>query len=115
MKNIISSLYKGKCTIVEYQSVKDLVTKRTTNKEVIILENQPCRLSYKSVVKSTEGNVSEIIQITKLFLDPSINIKPGSKIIVTQNGVTKEYKNSGEPALYSNHQEIILELFDRWT
>ena len=37
-----------------------------------------------------------------------------NRVIVTQNGETTEYKNSGKPAIYSSHQEIILELFDGW-
>ena len=114
-KKAIESLYNGKCTVIEYQTYKDPITKRTTSKEVMVLENQPCRLSYKTIAKTTEGNVSEVVQVTKLFLDPSIEIKPGSKIVVSQNNRTVAYKNSGVPAIYSNHQEIALEIFERWS
>ena len=53
-------------------------------------------------------------QTIKLYIYPDINIKNGSKIIVTQNGKKQEYKNSGEPARYETHQEIMLELFKGW-
>ena len=49
---------------------------------------------------------------TKLFISPEVEIKPGSKIVVTQNGVTTEFSNSGKPAIYTNHQEIMLKLFE---
>lgn len=55
-----------------------------------------------------------ISQGTKLFTVPEIQIKPGSKIIVTQNGVTTVYSSSGVPAVYPTHQEVILELFEGW-
>lgn len=114
-KKAIESLYNGKCTVIEYQTYKDPITKRTTSKEVMVLENQPCRLSYKTIAKTTEGNASELVQVTKLFLDPSIIVNEGSKIVVTQNNRIVAYKNSGVPAIYTNHQEIILELFERWS
>lgn len=48
----------------------------------------------------------------KLFISPDVAIKAGSKIIVTQHGRTTEYSNSGVPAVYPTHQEIMLTLFN---
>ncbi|HBF9649321.1 TPA: hypothetical protein KO375_003984 [Clostridioides difficile] len=106
-RKAIEMLYRDKCTIIEYQPVKDPVTKRTNNKEVIVLENQPCKLSYKNIVSATEGKVAKLEQTIKLFISPDIEIKAGSKLIIND----KEYVRSGESAIYPNHQEIILELF----
>ncbi|HBG7381158.1 TPA: hypothetical protein KRD64_003799 [Clostridioides difficile] len=112
-RRAIELLYRDKCTIVEYQPVKDPVTKRTNNKEVVVLENQPCKLSYKNITSATDGKVAKLEQTIKLFISPNISIKAGSKLIITnQNNVTKEYIRSGEPAIYQNHQEIILELLE---
>lgn len=111
-RKAIEILYRDKCTIVEYQPIKDPVSKRTSNKEVVILENQPCKISYKNIVSATEGKVAKLEQTIKLFISPNISIKAGSKLIITnQNNVTKEYVRSGESAIYPNHQEVILELF----
>ncbi|WP_331674612.1 hypothetical protein [Clostridioides difficile] len=106
-RKAIEMLYRDKCTIVEYQPIKDPITKRTNNKEVIVLENQPCKLSYKNIVSATEGKVAKLEQTIKLFISPDIEIKAGSKLIIND----KEYVRSGESAIYPNHQEIILELF----
>lgn len=106
-RKAIEMLYRDKCTIIEYQPVKDPVTKRTNNKEVIVLENQPCKLSYKNIVSATEGKLAKLEQTIKLFISPDIEIKAGSKLIIND----KEYVRSGESAIYPNHQEIILELF----
>lgn len=111
-RKAIESLYKGTCTIKEYRDVKDPVTHITQKKEVMVLENQSCRLSYSKVASATQTNApATVVQSIKLFIAPEIDVKPGSKIVVTQNGRTAEYSRSGEPALYSNHQEIMLELF----
>ncbi|ENY8740178.1 hypothetical protein QVB53_18205 [Clostridioides difficile] len=106
-RKAIEMLYRDKCTIVEYQPIKDPITKRTNNKEVIVLENQPCKLSYKNIVSATEGKLAKLEQTIKLFISPDIEIKAGSKLIIND----KEYVRSGESAIYPNHQEIILELF----
>ena len=54
------------------------------------------------------------VQTVKLLLPPDIVVLPGSKITVTQNKITEDYTSSGIPALYVTHQEIVLELFERW-
>ncbi|EQG59721.1 hypothetical protein [Clostridioides difficile] len=74
---------------------------------MIVLENQPCKLSYKNIVSATEGKLAKLEQTIKLFISPDIEIKAGSKLIIND----KEYVRSGESAIYPNHQEIILELF----
>lgn len=107
-RKAIEMMYRDKCTIVEYQPVKDPVSKRTSNKEVVALENQPCKLSYKNIASATDGKVAKLTQMIKLFISPNINIKAGSKLIINN----KEYARSGEPAIYSNHQELLLELLE---
>lgn len=114
-RKAIESLYTGLCTISEYEKVKNKETKRTELKENIILENKPCRISYNSFnATAIQDDANSVSQSIKLFIAPEIEIKSGSKIIVTQNGVTKEYQRTGEPAVYATHQEINLELFKGW-
>ncbi|HEB5000133.1 TPA: hypothetical protein R0E49_000643 [Clostridioides difficile] len=105
-RKAIEMLYRDKCTIVEYHPIKDPITKRTNNKEVVVLENQPCKLSYKNITSATDGKVAKLEQTIKLFISPNIEIKAGSKLIINN----KEYVRSGESAIYPNHQEVVLEL-----
>lgn len=77
-----------------------------------VLVDQPCRLSFSSSPSVSDGDVPKINQTVKLFFAPEITIKEGSKITVTQNGVATVYKQSGVPAVYQTHKEILLELFD---
>ena len=111
-RKAIESLYKGQCTVSEYQSVNDPVTKITEKQEVAVLTGQPCRLSFKAVTGTTTADgAANITQAVKLFIAPELNIKPGSKLTVMQNGVIADYQSSGQPAVYTHHQEIVLELF----
>lgn len=110
------SLYDGLCSIYEYKAIKDENTKLIKPAgEVLTAENIPCRLSFSNIPAAQENTVAVGVQQTaKLFLGPEVKVMPGSKLVVTQNGAEKAYKNSGEPAVYSSHQEINLELFTKW-
>ena len=105
--------YDGTFTVTEHRKVTK--TNHTTGfQDVDVLVDQPCRLSFSSSPSTSDGNVAAINQTVKLFFAPEIVVKEGSKITVTQNGVTTVYKRSGVPAVYSTHAEIYLELFDGW-
>ena len=51
-------------------------------------------------------------QFTVLFIRPDLTIKAGSVIEVTQHGITTKYRRSGTPTVYTNHQEVILTLYE---
>ena len=108
--------YEGLCTIYEYRDVTDEKTKLSSEEEVAVIEDQPCKLSFEklnSVVQTETAAVQA--QEVKLFLAPEIAVGSNSKIVVTQNGITNEYSASGIPAVYSTHQEITLESFRGWS
>lgn len=108
--------YEGICTIYEYRDVTDEKTKLSSEEEVAVIEDQPCKLSFEklnSVVQTETAAVQA--QGVKLFLGPEIVVGSNSKIVVTQNGITNEYSASGVPAVYSTHQEITLESFRGWS
>lgn len=110
-RKAIESRYKGFCDILEKRKVKDEVTKATVLKDIAVLSNQPCRLSYSSFGTANQTDtVSNIEQTIKLFIAPEIKVAPGSKLRITQNGTTTDYISSGVPAVYETHQEVSLEL-----
>lgn len=114
-RKAIESLYDSTATVMEYRPVKDPESKRTTQQEVTVLTGQPCRVSFKTVSQAKGSEVAAVVpQVIKLFLAPELTIKAGSKISVSRKGVNIDYKNSGQPAIYETHQEILLELFKGW-
>lgn len=107
--------HTGLCSVIEYQSVTDDNTKITRKAEVTVLEDVPCKLALKTLDTTVNSETAAAKQQgTKLFLAPNIIVKAGSKIVVTQNGVTTAYKASGEPAVYPTHTEVVLDLFAGW-
>ena len=114
MRKAIEAMYKDTCDVIEHQKVTDPVTKKTGFADATVLMEQPCRLSYKSVTPTGDGNTASVSQEIKLFISPDVIIKEGSKIIVTHKGVAEAFTRSSKAAVYDTHQEITLELFDRW-
>lgn len=108
----IEELYDDTCNIYESGYIKDQetgITKPTD--DVLVVANQQCRISFKTITPANQtesGNKTS--QEIKLFIAPELLIKEGSKIVITRNGRATEYRNSGTPAIYDTHQEIILTL-----
>lgn len=94
--------------------MEDDITGETTTDLVKVYEDIPCRVSKKTIASPIGSNeINNAIKYEPvLFINPDIAIKPGSQIEVTQNGVTRKYKRSGEPFPYTNHQEIVLQKVD---
>lgn len=115
VRKAIESMYIGTCMITEHQKVKK-GNKSTGFQDVVVLENQPCKLSFEKITNTNPTETATLlVQTVKVLIVPEIQIKPGSKLTITQNGVTTDFKNSGEPAMFGTHQEIILELFKGWS
>ena len=112
-KNPLAILWTGRCTIYEYVETIDPETYQSTQKLSAVLVDEPCRLSYNhEQATDIRSGAAVVSQSITLFIRPDLVIKPGSVIEITQNGVTEKYKGSGQPAVYSNHQQIILQLYE---
>lgn len=107
----LARLYVDTCSVIECRKVID-VNGIHHEEEVTVYENVPCKLTHKTITQVVDGVEPKMSLVSKLNLAPDIEIKPGSKIIVTRDGVSTVYKNSGQPARYLNHQSITLELED---
>ncbi len=113
IRKAIEQLYVGRCRITNRQKTVDPVTKITSFKDVVLCEDEPCRLSYSTISRSSDTDtITNVNQVVKLFLRPELVVDAGSKITVTQNGRTTNYVASGQSAVYTNHQEILLGLGD---
>jgi hypothetical protein len=111
VNNILATLWIGTATISEYQEVTDPNTFQTTTKLVPVIQDEPCRLSYSALpITDIETGLPQVKQETTLFIRPDIIINPGSVIEITQRGRTNKYKQTAEPAIYTNHQEIKVSL-----
>ena len=110
----LKMLWRDRCTVMVRQRQTDPITKLTDFVETVVLENQPCKLSFETLAATSDGNVAAATQSVKLFLDKDVDIPAGSKIIVTRGKRTFTYAKSGEPGVFTYHQEIQLEKWKRW-
>ena len=111
-RSALETLYFDTATIIEYREVFNPEDGSTGVEEVVLCENQPCKISHEDIKYNYDRDASDGVMLaSKLFIRPELIIKSGSKIIVTRNGVSTTYKNSSEPARYMNHQEIKMELW----
>ncbi|MCL2488374.1 MAG: hypothetical protein FWE80_06795, partial [Oscillospiraceae bacterium] len=115
----VKSLWDGRCTVYVREAVTNPANGQTDQIEVATLKNEPCRLSHGSSAgavsaASPKSSAAAVNQGVKLIISKDIVIPAGSKITVTQNGKTADYIRSGESAMFSVHNEIALELFERW-
>ena len=102
-------LYTDRCDIYCFEKIIDEKTKISRTKKVKKYENQPCRVSFKNISNSSQGELKNgITQVIKLFISSTIEIKEGSEIEINRNNRILKYKASGIPAIYSSHQEVIL-------
>lgn len=113
--NAIKSLWEGICTVTVRTNTTSQSTGRAVASEVDTYTDEPCHITFDAVSPTEpNSNAAQPIQRITLFVDRAVDIPPGSKITVTQNGVTGVYEQSGVPAVYSVHKEIPLELFKGW-
>ncbi len=114
-KNALKRLWDGLCDVYVVETTVNTENGRNERTEVLKIQNEPCRLSFSNISTTTEQDSAPLIQqAVKLFISKSVEIPPGSKIVVTQEGEQTIYTNSGKPAVYSCHQEIVLEHFKEW-
>ena len=113
-KKALMKLWKDLFSLVEFQ--EDVKSNDADGfKEVTILENQPCKLSFSTLKEANQNDTgAAVTQVVKLFCDNLIDIKPGSKIIVQRDNQLFEFSQSGIPGVFSNHQEIVLIPFQGW-
>ncbi|MBS4931108.1 MAG: hypothetical protein KH020_07235 [Clostridiales bacterium] len=113
-KQALKMLWKDKCKItIKDQEIFDPESKTTSYADSVLVENEPCKLSFETLSTSSEDAVkAKIIQKAKLFIKSEIIIPPGSIVEVTRGTRVFVFSATGLPGVFSNHQEIMLETED---
>ena len=113
-RSALRRMWKDTCTVYEYQAVLQ-ENKSTVHEEVAIISDEACKLSF-TYLRSTNqtDTAAKTPQIVKLFLDETLEIKAGSKIVVKRCNQLFEYGHSGEAGIFEHHQEIVLIPFEGW-
>lgn len=116
MRNVrkdLERLYDCTANIYEFSKVKNPDTRITEDVEVLKFENIACRISrVKTSDLRKESNIPTTEFTTRLFCSNEIDIKEGSKVVVSKQGKEITFI-SGVSMLYSYHQEVALKLFKK--
>ena len=114
-QDALRRLWDGLCDVYVLETAVNKENGRDESTEIQKIHGEPCRLSFSSVSSTTEKDGAPLIQqAVKLFVSKEVEIPAGSKIVVTQEGQTNAYAQSGEAAFYSTHQEIMLVPFKEY-
>ena len=118
VRKAIESRYESTCSVYVYDDVFDPDTKQTKRERVLLIENQPCRLSYQtqafaSLVSTQTDGIPASYQSTKVFLAPELDIPENSEIEVNWQGRLLKFKRSSVPVIHTNHQEVMVEVLDQ--
>ena len=111
VREAFEKMYDSTCTVVVHEEYEK-PNGSTGFRDVIVLENEPCKLQYSSVKSAEQGEAAATVsQEIRLFIRPDVEISAGSQIIVK----SVKYGLSGVSAKYDTHQEIVLSLWERWS
>lgn len=118
VRKAIESRYESTCSVFVYTDKFDEDTKQTKRVRELLIENQPCRLSYQtqafaSLVSSQAEGVPSSYQSTKVFLAPELDIPENSELEVSWQGRLLKFKRSSVPVIHTNHQEVMVEVLDQ--
>ncbi|MNI47652.1 hypothetical protein D3C73_1021830 [compost metagenome] len=107
----IERTYTDRMTVQRVEKVK--VNGETKQQLVTVFEQQPCRISQKTLSANGQTeSVNKIAYETKLFTSPELEIKQGDTLTVTRGNITRKY-TAGEPFPYESHQEISIQREDK--
>ena len=108
----VEGMYCDSCTVYEYCNVIN-DNKSTSLKEMAVLKDYPCKLSYETEANTSQSETADYKkQVIKLFIAPELNIKAGSRIDVKHMDRVLMFKCSGEPLIYPSHQEVMLTVYE---
>ncbi len=111
LRSVIESTYRGEMTI--YRRYAKIENGRTVFREIAAYTGLPCALSRGGSTRRKgtaiwQGELAEVRYDAKIFASPDTVIPAGCRIVVTQDGVQREFITCGEATVYPTHQEIMV-------
>lgn len=113
-RKALERLWRDRCWVYVQEESTDPATNLTDFEEKPLFENQPCKLFFSTLSATSGDELPVVAQVVKLFLAPELEVPPGSKIVIQRSDREFTFTRSGEPGVFSDHQEILLEQFKGW-
>ena len=113
-RGALRKLWLDACTVYEYQPVVK-GNGGTVHEEAAVLVDEPCKLSFSRLAPVNQTDTAaSVTQVVKLFLDETLEIKVGAKIVVNRQGKAFIYAHGGKTGVFTHHQEVVLEPWEGW-
>ena len=114
----LEKLWKDRMTVTVKQPYKK-ADKSTDFRDVVTIEDKPCKISFSdniafNLLVDSNGVASPLKKTIKLFCSSEWDIPAGSKIAITHHGSTNNYTHSSKPSVFTDHQEILLDVLKEW-
>ena len=115
----LRKLWRDACTIQTAQKTTQ-ENGATRLSWVDLCRDEPCKVSFHNHVVSAPADTaysaaSAVQQETKVFIRPDLDVPAGSRITVsTHGGKTLYFESSSIPLHFTNHQEILVEVVQKW-
>ncbi len=111
IRGLLEATYQARMTV--YTRAFQEREGRMTQVEIVALRDVPCAVSWGGNFRKRgdsikQSNFPEIREEARIFAAPNLRIPPGSRIVVTDCGVVKNFISSGDGIVYPTHQEIIV-------
>jgi len=113
-KEIAERLWFGVCDVLVEETKENPTNRRMETVWTIKYSGIKCKRIYKSSPVAVMTDLrNKTDQQIELLISKEYEIPTGSKIVYTENGITTEYKRTGEAEIYpSYHQQIYLEIIE---
>lgn len=107
----IDKLNTGRMTIFNYEPTEE--ESGITEFELVpIQEDVPCRLSYQDKQSATKDEPAQALKSIRVITALDVDIKEGSILEITFNGVTQKYKQAGRTHINDFRKSTPLEIYE---
>lgn len=72
------------------------------------------KLSFQPGGPAGDGPAAGLTMTAKLFLPLEADVPPGCRVDARRGGRVYHLKSSGVPAVFSRHQEVLVEVVEEW-
>ncbi len=113
-RQILEQTYFDKVTVKRVQKVVNEDTGITETKLITVYEDIKCAVSSKESIREVpSGEVSSIVILNKLFINPSYMINTGDTLEITFFNGRKDVYLASKGFYYHSHAEIPIVLKER--
>lgn len=108
---VTESIYTGRMTVRDPVWETEPDSGFQTERLAVTAADVPCRVIAQHM-ETIKENPREVYKMLGVLLPPDIPVSAGSRLTITFNGRTADYRLTSDPQRYTGHQRINTRLWD---